>query len=119
MSRDQRHFQRVAHDARASLGADGMAWACTIHDVSFKGSLVELQSLWLLEADKVYQLSLHLTPVINIKMDVKLAHQEGLLVGLRCVNIDLDSATELRRLVEFNLGDPKLLERELQALLRR
>lgn len=38
-------------------------------------------------------------------------------VGLRCSSLDLDSATHLRRLVELNLGDPALLERELATLL--
>jgi hypothetical protein len=29
------------------------------------------------------------------------------------VSIDVDSATHLRRLLELNLGDPSLVEREL------
>ena len=37
-------------------------------------------------------------------------------LGLRCVDIDLDSITHLRRLVELNLGETELLERELSAL---
>ena len=42
---------------------------------------------------------------------------EGIYFGLICRNLDIDSATHLRRLVELNLGDPKLLERELSALV--
>ncbi len=37
-------------------------------------------------------------------------------LGLRCEDIDVDSITCLRRLVELNLGEPELLERELSAL---
>jgi hypothetical protein len=49
-------------------------------------------------------------------MDVEVAHQENDEMGLNCKDIDVDSITHLRRLVELNLGDPKLLERELSAL---
>lgn len=38
------------------------------------------------------------------------------LLGLRCRNIDLDSITHLRRLLELQLGDATLLQRELGQL---
>jgi hypothetical protein len=38
-------------------------------------------------------------------------------VGLRCDRLDVDSMSHLRRLVELNLGDPALLERDLQSLI--
>jgi hypothetical protein len=41
---------------------------------------------------------------------------ENNLVGLEITSMDLDSATNLRRLVELNLADPSLLERELSQL---
>ncbi|MCG8610315.1 MAG: hypothetical protein MI864_07240, partial [Pseudomonadales bacterium] len=31
--------------------------------------------------------------------------------------IDLDSITHLKRLIELNVGDPSLIERELSALI--
>ena len=49
-------------------------------------------------------------------MDVEIAHRENDELGLNCKDIDVDSITHLRRLVELNLGDPELLERELSAL---
>jgi hypothetical protein len=38
------------------------------------------------------------------------------VVGLHCRHIDIESLAHLRRLIELNLGDPALLERELAAL---
>jgi hypothetical protein len=35
-----------------------------------------------------------------------------------CKEIDLDSISHLRRLIELNLGDQEELERELGALLK-
>ena len=42
--------------------------------------------------------------------------QDGELIGFVCRHIDVDSISHLRRLVELNLGDEALLERELAAL---
>jgi len=53
----------------------------------------------------------------TIKMSGNVAHREGVQVGFRCVEIDIDSIAHLRRLVELNLGDEDLLERELSALI--
>jgi len=117
-TQDQRHFHRIAHDAYASLESGGVTRACQVLDVSFKGCLVRLNSDWTLDPEQEYALLLHLAPGRDIRMHVRLAHQEGVLAGLHCVELDLDSATELRRLVEFNLGNPALLERELHALVR-
>ena len=56
-------------------------------------------------------------PDATIRMQGTVAHTEGLYLGLSCRNLDIDSATHLRRLVELNLGDPALLEREVSALV--
>lgn len=46
-----------------------------------------------------------------------MAHCNGEQAGLLCLTIDIDSVTHLRRLVELNLGDTDLLERELSHLI--
>jgi hypothetical protein len=63
-------------------------------------------------------LSLELAPDTVITMWATAMHVEERHVGLRCDNIDLDSITHLRRLVELNSGDPAILERELGSLIR-
>lgn len=47
----------------------------------------------------------------------ELAHVEGERSGVLCRSIDLESITHLRRLIEMNLGDAALVERELAALI--
>jgi hypothetical protein len=49
-------------------------------------------------------------------MSVSVSHVIGNEVGFKCEHIDLDSISALRRLVELNLGDSHLLERDLLAL---
>lgn len=51
-------------------------------------------------------------------MTVSLAHEKGRQLGFYCEEIDLDSITHLRRLIELNLGSSELLERELSALVQ-
>lgn len=118
MHNEKRHFHRVAHDARATLTFAGLAWSCTVEDLSLKGCLVELAQPRQLDPAQVYHLSIHLTYSIHIAMEVVLAHQAGNLVGFRCVGIDADSAAQLRRLIELNLGDSALLERDMRELIR-
>lgn len=115
---ERRHFHRVAHDARATLSYAGRAWSCTVQDLSLKGCLVRLLTEWPVDPRQAYHLTIHLTDELSIGMNVACCRQEGLNVGLLCVNIDLDSVTQLRRLVELNLGDSALLERDLHALVR-
>lgn len=112
----KRIFHRVAHDARVTLSSGGGLWAGTVQDISLKGCLVQLTRDWQVQPGRTYHLVIHLTPVLSIEMDAVLAHQDGLAVGFRCMRIDLDSITALRRLVELNLGDSSLLDRDIQAL---
>lgn len=55
----------------------------------------------------------------SIAMAGEITHVEASRAGLLCRSIDLESITHLRRLIEINLGDAALLERDLQALIQR
>ena len=52
-----------------------------------------------------------------IKMTASAAHIDEKSVAFTCEHIDLESVTDLKRLVELNLGDEALLHRELSALI--
>ena len=52
-----------------------------------------------------------------IIMEGMVIYQKGQFIGIECQHIDLDSMINLRRLVELNLGDERLLERELAEVL--
>jgi hypothetical protein len=103
------------HHTRIEITTEGRA---TVHvvDVSLKGALVQLPKGAQVEAGEPCLLSLKLGDVV-VKMAAEIAHLDGQDAGLRCAAIDLDSITHLRRLVEMNLGNAKLAERELRALL--
>ena len=114
---DKRHFHRVGHDARATLRDGERLISCKVFDISLKGCLMELpHGAHSLALDGDYEIHIHLSDAVEIDMAVSLTHREGTRAGFVCRYIDLDSACALRRLVELNLGDPDLLERDLEAL---
>ena len=86
-------------------------------DISLNGALVQPaeDATAAAGSDGVLELPLSGTEVM-IRMGVSVAHSRGASIGLRCTSIDLESMTHLRRLMELNLGDPNLVERELVAL---
>jgi hypothetical protein len=46
----------------------------------------------------------------------KISHVEADHLGIESTGIDIESITHLRRLMELNLGDSSILDRELAAL---
>lgn len=115
-AQQRRRFTRIPFDAEARLSAGERQWAVELLDLSLKGALIARPQGWNSKAEGPLRLELRLSEDALIVMDVSIAHQEADRLGLRCEDIDLDSITHLRRLVELNLGNPDLLERELASL---
>ena len=113
---NRRRFSRIEFDAESTLCAADRRIPVTLVDISLKGALVRLAEP---EADIPNELDLNVRLAGHeqeIHMRCQIAHTDGTLLGLQCVSIELDSASHLRRLVELNLGDPDLLDRELANL---
>ena len=117
MPHERRHFVRVGFDATALLTTASDAFSVHVMDLSLKGALLRVPAQADLEAGMLCQLTIPLAETGNhIAMSTEVAHVEGLYTGLLCRSIDLDSVTHLRRLIELQLGDPALLERDLGEL---
>jgi PilZ domain len=115
----QRRFSRLPFRTASTLtvGAEGRTYQTELVDISLKGALVHCPEPVQAGPGTAAVLTVRLedTPVV-ITMKGTVAHVEGQRLGMHCLSIDLDSITHLRRLMELNLGDPGLLERELFAL---
>lgn len=117
MPHERRHFVRVGFDAPALLTTATDAYSVHVQDLSLKGALLVVPTQASLAAGALCQLTIPLADTGNhIAMSTEVAHAQGLHVGLLCRGIDLDSVTHLRRLIELQLGDPALLERDLGEL---
>ncbi|MDH4275625.1 MAG: PilZ domain-containing protein [Gammaproteobacteria bacterium] len=116
---EKRRFSRIHFQAAVSISGGPALWHASLLDISLKGILVN-------RPNHFPQTSLGETFKIDVKpadapysirMVAKAMHIENGHIGFQCVSIDLDSITHLRRLVELNLGDVNLLERELAHLV--
>lgn len=116
-SEEKRRFHRVLYDAAAMLVSGEKRWGGKVLDVSLKGCLLELPESWEGDPRALYRVHIHLEGGLWVEMGVTLAHRHGRHVGLLCHDIDLDSICVLRRIVEMNLGDSALLERDFHALV--
>ena len=118
MADDRRQYSRVAFHAPARLVFSIPAFDTVVIDLSLKGALIRLPVGTSVTEGEAAQLHVRLGETDDrISMNVKVAHVEGRYAGLVCEGIDIDSVTHLRRLVELNLGDPDLLDRELSSLI--
>ncbi|MBS0356826.1 MAG: PilZ domain-containing protein [Proteobacteria bacterium] len=125
-SEQRRKFSRVHFQEGAMLALAGHRLACEVRDLSLKGALLTCPALDGMSSSvkrgEVCQLRLVLsgTGDAAVSMDGEIAHVEQigghLHIGMQCREIDLDSITHLRRLVELNLGDASALDREMAAL---
>jgi hypothetical protein len=118
-SQNRRLFTRIPFEAEVVLGTRSGRHACSLVDISLKGALVEQAQPWDMASGEPCSLSVKLAADgTAIDMTGEVAHVEQNRLGLRCTEIDLDSVTNLRRLVELNLGDEDALHREIHAMLR-
>ena len=115
-STERRTFSRITFDADTSMQQGGDIWAVTLLDISLKGLLIEKPDDWSADPGKEFHVSIHLSDSTSITMTVSQRHEENNQIGFECNHIDIDSIHHLRRLVELNIGDMDLLEREVAAL---
>ena len=115
---EQRRFHRIEFDAACEVQWQEQIWQAQVLDISLKGVLLQRPPQWAAAVDEPCEITVFLNGTeAGIVMAVVLRHVEDQRLGFQVQYIDMDSATHLRRLVELNLGDPALLERELGNLL--
>lgn len=117
---DRSRFQRILFDAPTSIRTAERQLTSTLIDISLKGILVKRPHNWApVDAGEV-DVIVHLDDGrTQIQMRADLVHTDSEHLGFRCRHIDMDSVSHLRRLVELNLEDPDLLERQLYALVHQ
>lgn len=115
---DRRNFHRVVFRRPVQLDCEHGVQSAQLLDISLKGALLQAPD-WhpASGAEGRAQVDLGDGEPVLIDMQVQVAHVRDDQVGVKIVSLDVDSATTLRRLVELNLGDPQLLERELEHLV--
>lgn len=115
---EKRQFTRVGFDASAHLIHKEQDWPTHLLDISLKGALIEQPDQSDLNLGDKIELNLLLSDEeTEIFIQGHVAHKEARHIGIECEQLDVDSASHLRRLIELNTGNASLLERELEALI--
>ncbi|WP_434926875.1 PilZ domain-containing protein [Shewanella sp. HL-SH2] len=116
---ERRKFSRILFDANAYLAQAESTWRTTILDLSLNGALVEIPDTFSGTKNSDITLEFVLPDSdIQLVMNTKIVHKTSKHLGLRCLHIDVESISHLRRIIELNLGDAELLNRELEMLIQ-
>ena len=117
---ERRRFSRIPFHIEANIQAEtGETYLnCEVIDVSLNGLLITKPDNWVGKDADIHQVTLLLENGLTvINMNTAVAHIDNASVGFICEHIDLTSISHLKRLVELNLGDEDILQRELSALI--
>jgi hypothetical protein len=116
---ERRRFQRIILDRPVCLVAGGHSYTGQLLDISLRGALIRSDRAHLPTpgSEGVADISLDDDPDNMIRMLVRVqhAHEDG-AIGLKAIGLELDDACRLRRLVELNIADPAILQREFEQL---
>ena len=115
---ERRRFTRVPFDASVSISNTSGKWTGKLLDISLNGVLVSQPQNWINNKNNEYLIEVNAADnVFEIRMEVTVTHKGDQTIGFQCNHIDIDSVSHLRRLVELNVGDEEILNRELSALI--
>lgn len=115
---ERRKFNRVLFQATATLRQRDKKWSTSLNDLSFKGALISRPEDFDGDFSDIFTLTFTLEGLPNsIIMNGSICHAEPTQLGFSATQVDIESATSLRRLIELNIGDEALLGRDLKSLI--
>ena len=120
MTDEQRRFTRIRFNPVATLKdpRTNEINMVELQDISLKGVLISKPAHWAGSDNEHYNLQLQLAgDDVEINLQLISVHCEENIIGFKTQKMDIDTATHLHRLLELNLGDESLLERELTELV--
>lgn len=116
-SNERRRFHRILFDAPVNIVCRQVTYATKLIDISLKGALLQTPEEWQGESGDEVRVEVMLNNIdAIISMAAVCAHREDKQIGVLCREIDMDSIALLRRLIELNVADEELLQRDLEAL---
>jgi hypothetical protein len=113
----QRHFTRVSLHNPAIIATDDTQWDTHLMDLSLSGALLEHPPGWTGHTGDRYRLKLLLADRSYLEVDAQVRQVDAGRLGMAFIDLDETDRDEIRGLVEINLGDTALLQRELSEFL--
>ncbi|MCM2680530.1 PilZ domain-containing protein [Echinimonas agarilytica] len=114
---ERRQFSRIVLDWPVEIIQHGERWPSTLIDLSFKGVLLNCERIEL-EPNATIRIHLHIPQSqLDLEFKAHLLRQNGSVLAFVIDALDIESMSELRRVIELNLGDEGALHREMEQLL--
>ena len=113
---ERRRFKRFRFASVVRVKHGDAVWDCALLDVSFRGFLARCPAGWHPTAGDRLRVEWRLAELITLELDAVVMHLDEGRIGCTWEARDAQSFAHLKRLVEMNLVNPKLVARELEAL---
>ena len=113
---ERRRFKRFRFASVVRVQHGDSARDCSLLDVSFRGFLARCPTGWRPSTGDRLRVEWRLAELIKLELDAVVMHTEGDRIGCTWEARDAQSFAHLKRLVEINLVNPKLVARELDNL---
>ncbi|UAA40021.1 PilZ domain-containing protein [Paraneptunicella aestuarii] len=114
---ERRNFTRILLSGEVELHSKDKVWSSHLIDISLKGALITIPEQFKGQAGDSINLNIFMESVASIQFEGQITHIGAKHLGLKSDRMDIDSMTELRRLIELNMGNDSLLHRELHTLV--
>jgi hypothetical protein len=114
---ERRHYHRVGFHGSAMLSSGDVTTSVEILDICLAGALLKLSS----EVQHMNQfvLKVTLSDEVSFEMSGSLESRDDGSTALHRDLNQLENDYYLRRLLELNLGDPELVERDVKTLIEK
>jgi len=116
---EERRYHRVPFECFVDFHTASCEYICELIDISINGALIAACTGATPGPDTPCQLTISLDEdkKLQIIMNGRIARKIENRVGIYCESIDEDSMIHLRKLIEYNLGDVELVNRDFEALI--
>jgi hypothetical protein len=111
---EKRKFHRIPFQCQSQVRCGDKTYAAELLDISMKGALMLVRDMpeWKMEHLCFLDIKL-VSSDIHLQFEAKLSHQEESHYGFVFLSEEIDTFAHLRRLLELNLGDSEIIDREL------
>ena len=113
---ERRRFSRIVYQTQARLSQGSSKIEALLSDLSLHGLLLSSQEAHLLSGDQQIKVEFSLAGDVSIELVGNIVGLNGNVIRISIDHIDIDSIGHLKRLVELNVGDDKLLHRDIEHL---
>jgi hypothetical protein len=119
-SQNHRLYSRVPFVTQVDLHLADQCLRVALLDIALKGALLQTPAQLTVALHTPCRLVLPLADGgETIEMRGQVVHLEADHIGMACDDMDLQSLTNLRRLLALNTGDAELMDRELAQLFAK